>query len=518
MKKLKIESQIEFNVIHSHFNRLKSKQEKLMPITLIIPPSPFLLDERVFMHLGILKIAAVLETVNYPMEILDLSGVDNYLDVVTDYVKKFPRIYGITATTPQMPSAYNIAKRIKQMSDSKIILGGPHATLTNAACKQELKLNQGSRGHQSLKKLTDLFDVIVAGDGEFAIFEALAQTSPKIIDADDQKSSLFLSNENFTSLPIPARHLIDVSSYHYSIEGIPALSLIAQLGCPFGCNFCGGRHSPFLRKIRTRSIQSIISEMEHMYLTYGTKGFMLYDDELNVNRQVIKLMESITRLQEKHKTEFRLRGFVKSELFNADQARAMYNAGFRWILVGFESGSNRILTNMNKSAKKEQNDVCINIAHRANLKVKALMSIGHPGESLETLTETTNWLIASNPNDFDISIITPYPGSPYYDHAIKENNLFVFRAPKTGDALYQKELDYTEIFDYYKGNPDGGYTCHIHTDYLLSEDIIKHRDKMEKEVRARLNLPFNPIGSNIKYEHSMGQTVFPKMILNKPTR
>ena len=52
-----------------------------MKICLITPPSPFLLDERVFMHIGILKVAASLEQANYEVDFLDLSGVENYLNV-----------------------------------------------------------------------------------------------------------------------------------------------------------------------------------------------------------------------------------------------------------------------------------------------------------------------------------------------------------------------------------------------------------------------------------------------------
>ena len=55
------------------------------PICFITPPSPFLLDERVFMHLGILKVASSLESKGYKVDFLDLSGIDNYLDVLKDY-------------------------------------------------------------------------------------------------------------------------------------------------------------------------------------------------------------------------------------------------------------------------------------------------------------------------------------------------------------------------------------------------------------------------------------------------
>ena len=51
-----------------------------MKIHLIIPPSPFLLDEKVFMSLGILKIAAVLES-SYDVNIIDF-GLAQHLNII----------------------------------------------------------------------------------------------------------------------------------------------------------------------------------------------------------------------------------------------------------------------------------------------------------------------------------------------------------------------------------------------------------------------------------------------------
>lgn len=483
----------------------------LGPVCLIIPPSVFLLDERVTPSGGILTIAAVLEQADVHVEILDLSGLEHFEQAVSDYVSHNPHIkaFGITTTTAQMPKAREVLTAIRsRRPDAKVILGGPHVTSVNAAYKGEVKRGiHDGRAQHALRQLDD-FDIIVAGDGEEAIFQALHSDAPHCIDGDDIKSPLFLNSKALETLPFPARHLIDVHSYMLLVEGEPALSLIAQLGCPFECGFCGMRNSPSFRKIRTRSSERIVEEMEHIYRTTGRKGFMFQDDELNVNKQVVSLMEKIIELQQRLGVEFRLRGFIKAELFTDEQAKVMYKAGFRWILTGFESGSPEILTVINKKATREENTECVNIAHRNGLKVKALMSIGHPGETKWSIMQTRDWLLGVKPADFDVTIITPYPGTPYYDLAIPHDlfkGVWVY-THKTGAKLFQYDVDYSRVADYYKGDPNDGYHSHVFTETLSPEELVKLRGEVETEVRNTLKIPFYArAASSLRYETSMGQ-------------
>jgi len=492
-------------------------------ICLITPPSPFLLDERVFMHIGILKVASSLESRGYSVDFLDLSGIDNYLTVIEDYCKENTvKVFGLTASTPQIPFAANITSKIKEIvKDAKVILGGPHVTLMNTAAKREkvAGLLKSDRASKDVDKLKSIFDVLVCGDGELTIFEAM-KIDKGIVDADDRKSPYFLSNQQFSSLPLPARHLVDVDSYKYTIEGKKSTSLIAQLGCPFKCSFCSGRNSPFLRKIRQRSSESIIEEMRMLNKDYGFTGFMFYDDELNVNKNLIDLLNRITRLQDEVGQEFRLRGFVKAELFNNEQAEAMYRAGFRWLLTGFESGDERILKNIKKMAKRDDNTRAVEIAKSNNLKVKALMSIGHAGESFETIENTKKWLLEAQPEEFDCTIITTYPGSPYFDDAIKSDDHYVYTSDLTGDKLYQASIDYLSELDYYKGDPDGGYVSYVWTDHITPKELVSARDNLEKEVRESLGINFNSARPALKYEHSMGMgnIEIPDFILRKSSK
>lgn len=484
-------------------------------ICLIIPPSVFLLDERVFMSLGILRIAAVLENAGYSVDVLDLSGVENYEEVVHDYATETRiRTFGLTATTPQVPAAGKIQTALRScLPDSRIILGGPHTTLVHAAFKNEFKRGVEGRATQAFQQLQQLYDVLVAGDGELAIFEALSDHPPKIVDGDNPQSKIFLTNSQLNELPFPARHLVDVDSYHYAIDGVPALSMIAQLGCPFGCGFCGGRMSPSLRRVRTRTSDNVVKEMVHLYEQYGTQGFMLYDDELNVNPKMVELMTLISQTQQDLGTEFRLRGFIKAELFTDEQASAMYKAGFRWLLIGFESGAERILTNIQKIATLADNTRCMEIAKRHGLKVKALMSVGHPGETEDTIKETRDWLRLTKPDDFDTTVITTYPGTPYFDEAQETSpGIWTYTYQKTGDRLHSVEVNYNETAEYYKGIP-GEYTSYVYTDSLTAEDLVRLRDWLEADVRGFLQIPYPEASSGVRYEHSMGQGALPDQLL-----
>lgn len=487
-------------------------------VGLVIPPSPFLLDERVFVSLGVLKVAASLEAAGHIVSLLDLSGVKNYAEAFSAYLATSQdETIGFTTTTPQLPSAVELAALARALRpDIKRIAGGPHVTLIHSAAKLERKHGREATG-SATKAMADLaaaFDVLCAGDGELAVHRAILPDSPALVDGDDRKGEYFMSDDVYDATPLPARHLVDLPSYKYTIEGHPSTSLIAQLGCPFNCGFCGGRHSNSLRVTRNRTVENIVGEIEMLHRTYGYTGFMLYDDELNVNKSIVELMDAISDLQQRLGVEFRLRGFVKSELLTAAQAKAMYRAGFRWLLCGFEAGHPRILENIQKRATLADNTRAVGIAKDHGLRVKALMSIGHPGDSTETVDAVTDWLIRMNVDDFDCTIITTYPGTPYHDLSVPHDTLpgvWTYTARGTGDRLHMRHVNFLTTADYYKGIP-GEYKAYVFTDHLSSDGLIAARDEVERQVRAALNIPFNVARAALQYDHSMGQGLPPSIL------
>lgn len=453
-----------------------------MNVTLIIPPSPFLINEKLLPSLGILKVASSLRYHGYNTKICDLSGCSNYeLDVISYINNNHTEVIGITSTTPQFPYSVNISKLIKKnFPNIKQILGGPHATLTYSSLKRNF-----NRSKKNWNSIIKNFDVVVSGDGEYSVLNAIQPNSPSIINADDTKSKLFLTNKSFSELPIPARDLIDINSYNFVLENIKCTSIISQLGCPFSCRFCSGRYSPSFKKIRLRSVESIINEILYIHSNYGYKGFIFYDDELNSNVLMTSLMKELIKLRNKGH-DFVYRGCIKSNLLTDEQSLLISEAGFKEILVGFESGNEKILFNINKGSTVKNNEKCIELLRKYKIKIKFLMSIGHPGESEKTCSDTYNWLLNMKPECFDVTIVTPHPGSIYYDDSILVKNEWVYTCPNN-DVLYSENLDYTVISDFYKGIP-GKYKPHIHTDYLSSVDLSNWRDYIENSIKYKLNI------------------------------
>jgi len=186
----------------------------------------------------------------------------------------------------------------------------------------------------------------------------------------------------------------------------------------------------------------------------------------------------------------------------------MRRAGFRWLLCGFEAAHPRILTNINKRATLEDNTRCVEIAKKHDLKIKALMSVGHPGETEDSIADIKTWLVRNQVDDFDCTVITTYPGTPYYDLAVPSEthaNVWTYTHPKTSDRLHAYEVDYSVSANYYKGDPNGGYEAFVFTDYLSAKRIVELRNQLEREVRATLGIPFNAGAPALRYEHSMGQ-------------
>ena len=410
-------------------------------ITLIVPPSPYLIDDKALPHLGILYVASILEQKGYKVRVLDLVGRLDWQSEIHKIANQENELIGITVSTSDFPIAIQILDIIKSVNDTvPIAIGGAHPTVAPNMCK--------------------MFDKVIVGDGWTGVFLAL-KSSNKIIHGK--------MIDNLDDMPLPARHLIDIRSYHYKVNNEIATNVISQLGCPFSCIFCSGRNIPEYKKVRMRSPKNFISEIDMLNEKYGYSAFMISDDEFNLRKSRVLEMCRILKQRNYH-----FRSLVRTDLFTEEIAKAMSKSGFCEIGVGIESGSAKILKIIRKNTTPEINTKARKLAKKYGIKFKAFLIVGHPTETYQDVMMTKQWLIDNSPDDFEIHINTPYPGAPLYDNQDEFDINF--------------NIDYSKDTVFHTRKQKDEHKCLVSTSNLTSEEIVSLREEIDNDIKNKLGI------------------------------
>lgn len=415
---------------------------------LINPPSPFLENDRVFPYLGLMQLATSWNKKGLRTKIVDLTGNKQWEKKVDDISNGRERMFGITSTSAQFKYAYKINEILRQ-KDKITIIGGSHSSAI---------INLYNKGlfDQNTTTLME-FDYAVHGDGE-----KLSLMSKQFME---------LPITDITKEPIADRNLIDIQSYKFELDGRKATTIMSQRGCPFKCDFCSGREMEMYNKPRQRGIESVINEMDMLNKEYGYSAFMWYDDEVNINPgRLNELCERLTERDYKH------RGFVRSDLLirHPETLEKMYQAGFVELCSGIESGSDRVLGHIHKGTTSEINKNAARMIKEKGIRYKAFTIIGHPSETYQDIKMTKQILKEIKPESFDVTILTPYPGSKIYDNA-KASNKFIGYSDEY-NGLYFSRPDFSKDETFYKGT--GIHPCFTRTDELSSEDLVNIRQEL----------------------------------------
>src|SRR3989344_3123576 len=484
-------------------------------VALINPPSFFLTDDKVFSSLGLLSLAGVLGRTHHQARFYDLAGREDYLAEMQRIVNESQAdVYGITSTSPQYSYALQIQRAIREASPYpvKVAIGGPHASMMSSLRQKSVSKYGKDKAYAQEKNLETLqaFDQIIEGE-EGGLVHLLGDSKERWVNGG------ILSD--LDGLPILPRELIDMKSYlfdkngkpKFDIDGSPATSLMSQRGCPYGCNFCSGRDVAQYRQMRVngqfraQSPDRVIAELNHINQQFGVKGFMFYDDELNlVPDRTFSLLDALIKNNKERQArgldQYSFRGFVKSEqvVKHPKILPAMKEAGFSELLSGFESGSDRLLrTIIKKNTTRDINLKCARLAFDAGMSVKALTMVGHPTEKREDLEHTMSFLDSVGkmakekemPWNFDLTVLCPYPGSPIYDNLIPNTGKFSESYGRVlGDGeLYVRDIDFGADQSAYK-TATGENQVYIRTNELSSEELLEFRNKIDSNLREKYGL------------------------------
>lgn len=364
-----------------------------LKLNLVIPPNPYLGDDKRNPPLGLLYLAAVSEKAGYSISLTDLRGYN--VESFSEKISSDFDVYGLTAATPDYPMAVAISKLIKQKNSAAItVLGGIHATSVP-------------------NSIDPIFDKVVIGEGERSLISLLKDVENKTEKRFYQSDSI----KNLDEIPFPARHLLPFeaifSKHAFQVNGDYAGTLITSRGCPNSCSFCASE-AMWGKKVRFRSPENVYQELTQIISEYGVKQFRFQDDTMVLNK---KRLEHLCNLM----TPLGIKWRATTRVDHADinMLKLMKKAGCEELGFGIESLDQYVLDRNAKKIKLNQVHEALENTRISGLKSRLFFIIGLPGEKPGYAERLENFMEKESPDGVDVSTMVVYPGTDIYNHPEK---------------------------------------------------------------------------------------------------
>ena len=358
--------------------------------------------------MGLALIAAVLEKEGYRVSVLDANALGLGAEEVASMTAGAD-VAGLTAMTPTIGAAINVARCLKKASPGMtVVLGGPHATLL----PEETMANAPE------------IDMIVRGEAEESFVRLLQtlerkETPDSIPGVSYRKGGHIISNAlidanvDLDSLPFLAYHLLPWRRYRpHPPHGRahPFAAIITSRGCPYRCTYCS--KPVFGSRFRAQSAERVVSEIAYYRERFGFKELAFYDDVFTLDKErAHAIADGILRAGIKIDWTCETR----VNLVDRDLLRHMKRAGCYAIAYGIESASPEILELLNKGASPEQVEEAVRMAREAELQTIGYFMLGSPGETPATIEQTIEFAKRLRLDFAQFSVTMPFPGTRLYD-------------------------------------------------------------------------------------------------------
>lgn len=360
-------------------------------------------NESLTPSLGLAMVAASLRENGYSPVIFDLRLPHRSMKELLGYIEKEnPLFVGISAFTNEIVQSAECAKVIKKKFPKiPIVVGGPHPTLMPEGTLKEF----------------EHFDIACIGEGENMIAE-LAKMIEEKRAKDVKKLDNVVFRENgkivvklnpgvfipdLDKLPLPAWDLFEIKNYH------KIFIVSTSRGCPYRCYFCSPMYLG--KKVRLRSAENVVREIEYIVKKFNAKRIQFADAALNVSvGRTEKMCDLIVEKNLSKKIEWDCE--TRADNLDENVLSKMKKAGCKYIAIGVESGSERLLKEViNKGETKEQIKKGVKLIKEAGIKVRCFFILGHYTETEKEIKETINFALELSPDSLSFGLLVPNPGS-----------------------------------------------------------------------------------------------------------
>jgi radical SAM superfamily enzyme YgiQ (UPF0313 family) len=337
--------------------------------------------------LGLLTLAGMTpshHTVHY-IEIDDIRNAEIKLDGFD--------LAAISSFSAQINEGYQLAAQLNRQG-VKVVMGGLHVTSN----PNEPALYGASA---------------VTGEGECAWPTILRDA-----EAGELKDRYDVLGQEFdlAEAPMPAFELLDMNRYN-------RITIQTSRGCPWKCSFCAS--SILLTdQYKQKPMEKVLAEIDKVISLWPRPFIEFADDNSFINKKYWKkLLPQISQRKIRWFTETDLSIYKDPELLDA-----MRMAGCMQVLIGLESPTEEGLDHIEKNAnwKYHQQAVykeAINIIQEHGIRVNTCFTVGLDGHTKQIFQDVLDWADEVKPFDIQVTLPTPFPGTPFYSDLEKQGRL-----------------------------------------------------------------------------------------------
>lgn len=352
---------------------------------------------------GLASIGACLKNAGHAVDLIDMRQLSGWGELVDRLQKNPSDAYCLSVSAVDYDNALKVVVAIKQnVPRAKVIVGGIHPTIF----PQEYDFAA--------------IDHVVTGEGEITI--------PRILAGQEKRRVVVGIKPNLNSLPWVDRELFDyrreLSCSYTPDQPTPAITMLSGRGCPFQCTYCQpAESSVFGHPYRMRSVDDVIAEMVHLHQRYSYRAVTFWDDTFTFSKQWIA---AFCDQYEETGIKASIAACSRADIIVKNEAmiKRLAEVGLDWFIIGFESGSQRILDLIKKGCTVEQNLKAASICRKHGIKVFATYMYGLPTETEEEALMTARMIDEIAPEHPSPFWFTPIRGTDAHTFC-EENDLIL---------------------------------------------------------------------------------------------
>jgi radical SAM superfamily enzyme YgiQ (UPF0313 family) len=330
---------------------------------------------------------------------------------------------GVQVYTCSVEEAQNALGMVKSLDPKVVrIIGGAHVSGDSENAMNQLDADFAFRGEAETGLPKLLNNIKAKEDCEYRdIHHLIWRDGDKIVQNELKPI------EDLTSLGLPAWDLIDPKEYPNApigafVKSFPLATISCTRGCPHHCTYCA--NSLIMgRRLRARSPESVLEEIQLLYKDYGVKEFQIIDDCFTSKKSLaVAVCEGI--IERGLKIGFTFPNGVRVETLNEEMLKLLEGAGCYSIGMAIESGSQRIVDHMKRRQDLERvKEKVALVARMTKIRMTGFFIIGYPAEQREDILKTIKLAKELPLKRAQFTIWIPVPGSEMTETLKREGKL-----------------------------------------------------------------------------------------------